>query len=226
MATLPPDNLPLPNDANHRHFGLGQTEVELTLPAVRYEWQRPGDLLHLDVKKLARFRDPGRRIHGDRQRTGRGVGWEFVHIAIDDCSRVAYVEVLGNERGLTTVSFLRRALAWFKRRGVMVRRILSDNGPNYKSKVFARCCRWHKIRHLRTRPYTPRTNGKAERFIQTMLRLWAYGLPYHSSDERAAALAPWLIWYNRQRPHGSLHDRSPVETLKALRRDNLVGDHS
>ena len=197
--------------------GLSRAKsLELTLPAVRYEWQRPGDLLHLDVKKLARFRDPGHRIHGDRQRTGRGVGWEFVHIAIDDCSRVAYVEVLGNERGLTTVSFLRRALAWFKRRGVMVRRILSDNGPNYKSKVFARCCRWHKIRHLRTRPYRPCTNGKAERFIQTLLREWAYAVPYQNATRRKRALPAWLSHYNQARPHGSLGGRPPFSRLGVL----------
>jgi len=165
--------------------GLSRVQsLELPVTIRRYEWKRPGDLLHLDVKKLGRFWRPGHRVHGDRQKASPGAGWEFVHVAIDDRSRVAYVEILGNERGPTTVAFLRRAIAWYKSLGIRIRRILSDNGSNYISKVFARCCQWHKIRHMRTRPYRPCTNGKAERFIQTLIREWAYAVPYRSSTAR------------------------------------------
>ena len=184
-------------------------------PVVRYEHQRPGDLLHLDVKKLGRFRRPGHRIHGDRQRCSPDVGWEFVHIAIDDYSRVAYVEVLPNELGITTAAFLQRALAWFRRRGIRVRRILSDNGSPYVSKVFRADCAAQHVRHLRTRPYRPQTNGKAERFIQTLLREWAYAMPYRNSSLRIRALRSWLRYYNRERPHGSLGARSPLSRLEA-----------
>lgn len=182
-------------------------------PVVRYEWQRPGDLLHLDVKKLGRFRRPGHRVHGDRLRCSPDVGWEYVHVAIDDYSRVAYVEVLPNELGITTAAFLQRALAWFKRQGIRVHRILSDNGSPYVSKVFrARCADVH-VRHLRTRPHRPQTNGKAERFIQTLLREWAYVRPYPTSGRRRGALPGWLHRYNFRRPHGSLHGLPPISRL-------------
>jgi transposase InsO family protein len=194
--------------------GLSRAKsLELPVTPQRYEWKRPGDLLHLDVKKLGRFRRPGHRVHGDRQKCSKGAGWEFVHVAVDDASRVAYVEVLGNERGQTTVAFLRRAIAWFKRLGVRIRRILSDNGPNYRSDVFARCCRWHKVRHMRTKPYRPCTNGKAERFIQTMIREWAYAVPFRSSTARKKALPAWLCHYNQERPHGSLDGLPPISRL-------------
>jgi len=197
-----------------KQAGLSRVKsLELPVPVQRYEWKRPGDLLHLDVKKLARFHRPGHRIHGDRSLQSRGQGWEFVHVAIDDRSRVAYVEILGNERGQTTVAFLRRAIAWFKKLGIRIRRILSDNGPNYKSHVFASCCRWHKIRHRRTRFYRPCTNGKAERFIQTLIREWAYAVPYRSSTARRKALPQWLYHYNRERPHGSLDGLPPISRL-------------
>jgi len=195
----------------------------------RYERARAGELVHVDTKKLGRFYQPGHRVTGDRRDTRlRGVkGWEFLHVAIDDRTRLAYAELLIDEKGPTCAGFLQRAAAFFARHGIRrIERVMSDNGSGYISAEFRLAVAALAARHLRTRPYTPRTNGKAERFIQTMLRLWAYVRPYHSSDERAAALAPWLVWYNRQRPHGSLHDRSPVETLKDLRRDNLVGDHS
>jgi transposase InsO family protein len=195
----------------------------------RYERARPGELVHVDTKKLGRFYQPGHRVTGDRSDTRlRGVkGWEFLHVAIDDRTRLAYAELLTDEKGATCAGFLQRAAAFFARHGIRrIERVMSDNGAGYISADFRMAVAALAARHLRTRPYTPRTNGKAERFIQTMLRLWAYVRPYHSSDERAAALAPWLVWYNRQRPHGSLHDRSPVETLMTLRRDNLVGDHS
>jgi transposase InsO family protein len=210
--------------------GLGKLHaLEPPVASHRYERTRPGELVHVDTKKLGRFYQPGHRVTGDRSDTRlRGVkGWEFLHVAIDDRTRLAYAELLSDEKGATCAGFLQRAAAFFARHGIpRIERVMSDNGSPYISADFRQAVAALGARHLRTRPYTPRTNGKAERFIQTMLRLWAYVRPYTSSDERAAALAPWLIWYNRQRPHGSLHDRSPVETLKDLRRDNLVGDHT
>lgn len=182
-------------------------------PVVRYEWQRPGDLVHLDVKKLGKFRHPGHRIHGDRSWSSPRSGWEYVHVAIDDYSRVAYVEVLPNELGVTTALFLQRALGWFRSQGIRVRRILSDNGSGYISQVFRVRCAAEQVRHLRTRPYRPQTNGKAERFIQTLLREWAYVRPYPTSGRRRAALPAWLSRYNFRRPHGSLHGQPPFSRL-------------
>jgi transposase InsO family protein len=210
--------------------GLGKlSALEPPVPDNRYERSRPGELVHVDIKKLGRFYQPGHRVTGDRSdKRLRGVkGWEFLHVAIDDRTRLAYAELLVDEKGTTCAGFLQRAAAFFSRHGIRrIERVMSDNGSGYISADFREAVAVLRARHVRTRPYTPRTNGKAERFIQTLLRLWAYLRPYNSSDERAAALAPWLIWYNRQRPHGSLQDRSPVETLKDLRRDNLMGDHS
>jgi transposase InsO family protein len=210
--------------------GLGKlSALEPPVPENRYERTRPGELVHVDTKKLGRFYMPGHRVTGDRSVAGiRGNnGWEFLHIAIDDRTRLAYAELLPDERGLTAAGFLRRAASFFSRHGIRrIERVMSDNGSPYMSEDFRAAIAELKAKHMRTRPYTPRTNGKAERFIQTMLRLWAYVRPYNSSDERALALAPWLRWYNRQRPHGSLGDKSPVETLKQLRRNNVLGDHS
>lgn len=182
-------------------------------PVVRYEWKRPGDMIHLDVKKLGRIERVGHRIHGDRTTRVRGAGWEFVHVCIDDATRLAYVEVLADEKGVTTVGFLRRATAWFAERGIKVRRVMTDNGSNYVSKVFASACRRLHQRHIRTRPYTPRTNGKAERFIQTLLREWAYAQPYDHSTRRTAALVLYLRYYNQHRPHGSLNSLPPISRL-------------
>lgn len=187
--------------------------LEPAAPVVRYEWSRPGDLLHLDVKKLGKIGRVGHRIHGDRTTRVRGIGWEYVHVAIDDYSRVAYVEVLPNELGVTTALFLRRALGWFRSQGIRVRRILSDNGSGYVSKLFRARCACERVRHLRTRPYRPQTNGKAERFIQTLLREWAYVRPYPTSSRRRAGLPPWLDRYNLRRPHGSLHGQPPFSRL-------------
>jgi transposase InsO family protein len=210
--------------------GLGKlSALEPPVPDNRYERSRPGELVHVDTKKLGRFYRPGHRVTGDRAVAGiRGNnGWEFLHVAIDDRTRLAYAELLNDEKGVSCAAFLRRAAAFFSRYGIRrIERVMSDNGGPYRSTDFRAAVDELDAKHLRTRPYTPRTNGKAERLIQTMLRLWAYVRPYNSSDERAVALAPWLVWYNRQRPHGSLQDRSPVETLKDLRRDNLVGDHN
>jgi len=210
--------------------GLGKLSVlEPPVPDNRYERSRPGELVHVDTKKLGRFYRPGHRVTGNRAVAGlRGNnGWEFLHIAIDDRTRLAYAELLADEKGATSAGFLRRVAAFFSRHGIRrIERVMSDNGSPYISEDFRGAVAALDAKHVRTRPYTPRTNGKAERFIQTLLRLWAYVRPYNSSDERALALAPWLRWYNRQRPHGSLQDKSPVETLRQLRRDNLVGDHS
>ena len=175
----------------------------------RYEWPHAGDLLHLDIKPLGRIRGLGHRIHGDRAQRARGVGYEYVHVAIDDATRVAYVEVRRSQRRRACAAFLQNAVRWFRRRGVAIRRVLTDNGSGYRSRRFAGACRtWH-LRHKFTRPYTPRTNGKAERFIQTLLREWAYRRPFLSSARRTAALTPYLRYYNHQRPHASLGRRSP-----------------
>jgi transposase InsO family protein len=182
-------------------------------PVVRYEWKRPGEMIHLDVKKLAKVRGVGHRITGVRGYSNRGIGWEFVHVCIDDCTRLAYVEVLADEKGPTAAGFLRRALAWYRERGIKVRRVMTDNGSCYVSRIFAGACR--RLKHIRTRPYTPRTNGKAERFIQTLQREWAYAQPYPSSKVRTAALRPWLRYYNEHRPHGSLDSAPPISRLRS-----------
>jgi len=184
-------------------------------PVQRYQREHPGELLHLDVKKLGRIAGlVGHRITGDRGRRVEGAGWEYVHVAIDDATRLAYVEVLRDERGTTSVRFLRRAFAWFGRLGVRVERILTDNGSGYRSRRFAAACAAMSVRHKRTRPYRPCTNGKAERFIQTLLREWAYVMPYRNSSLRIRALRPWLRYYNRERPHGSLRGHPPFSRLK------------
>lgn len=184
-------------------------------PPNRYERRRPGELVHLDVKKLARFRRPGHRVTGRVAGHKAQIwhGWEFVHVAVDDYSRAAYVEVLSDERALSCAGFLDRATAWFAARGVRIERILTDNAPGYYSKVFAATCAQRQIRHLRTRPYRPRTNGKAERFIQTLLRDWAYAITYRSSQQRNLALGPWIDYYNNRRPHGSLSKKAPATRL-------------
>jgi len=179
-------------------------------PVRRYEHTAPGDLIHLDIKKLGRIRGIGHRITGDRRDRFRGAGWEYVHVAIDDFSRFAYVEVLANEQGDTTAGFFRRALIFFRRHRIQVQRVLTDNGSAYRSHVFVELCQARSITPKRTRPYRPCTNGKAERFIQTLLREWAYKRPYRSSRERSAMLARWLDRYNHRRPHGSLGGQSPI----------------
>jgi transposase InsO family protein len=180
--------------------GLGQ----------RYEHAAVGGMVHLDIKKLGRIAYLGHRVTGDRRRRRHGVGWEFVHVAVDDRSRVAYVELLADERTETARAFVRRALAWFRARGVRVRRILTDNGSCYRSTGFRATCRALRLAHQRTRPYTPRTNGKAERFIQTLLREWAYARPYYTSADRCRTLPGWLEHYNRARPHASIGGHPPM----------------
>lgn len=182
-------------------------------PVRRYEKERPGEMVHLDTKKLGRIGRIGHRITGDRRSRVRGIGWEFVHVAIDDYSRSSYVEVLPDERAPTTVGFLDRAVAWFAQKGVRVETLLTDNGGNYRSKVFAAACNAAAMRHRRTRPYRPRTNGKAERFIQTLLRDWAYKRPYTTSYQRTKRLETFVRYYNQQRPHASLNRHPPASRL-------------
>ena len=199
-----------------RRNGLGRLRALDPKPeVVRYERSSPGDLLHLDTKKLCRIKGVGHRIHGDRRRMSRGVGWEYAHIAIDDHTRLSYVEVLPDETGATTADFLARALCYFERLGVTVRQLMTDNGPGYKSSLFEAVCIEKTIRHLWTKPYTPRTNGKAERLVQTLLREWAYCRAYHSSKQRSRFLRPYLEHYNRRRPHAGIGGNVPMDRLRA-----------
>jgi transposase InsO family protein len=208
-----------------QRLGLARlSALEPPRAVLRYEWAHPGQLVHVDIKKLARIHRVGHRITGQRRGQVRGAGWEFVHVCVDDCSRVAYSEVLPDERGVTTAAFLRRAVAWFQRRGVQVQRVLTDNGTGYRAHRFARACRRLHVGHRRTRPYTPRTNGKAERFIQTLLREWAYGQPYPSSTLRTASLGRWLHYYNWHRRHSSLDHQPPLS--RVLGADNLLRAHN
>jgi transposase InsO family protein len=192
-------------------------------PVQRYEHARAGELLHLDVKKLGRIGRVGHRITGDRRARVRGIGWEYVHVAVDDASRLAYAEVLPDERGSTVTAFLWRALAWYRRHGIRVRRVMTDNAFAYLGHAFTALCELRGLRHLRIRPYTPRTNGKAERFIQTLLREWAYVRAYGSSRARHAVLPRWLHYYNWHRRHASLDGRPPIS--RVLAGDNLVRLH-
>ena len=201
-----------------RRLGLNRLKaIDPPVPVLRYQRARPGELLHLDTKKLGRIAGLGHRITG--RRTGainrhHGIGWECLHVCIDDACRLAYSEVLPDERKETATGFLERALAWFARHGVAVERVMTDNGNCYRSKIFRQACARHGLRHLRTRPYTPRTNGKAERFIQTSLREWAYARPYLSSQQRSAALTTWLDQYNTARPHTALGSCPPAARLR------------
>jgi transposase InsO family protein len=176
---------------------------------MRYERQRPGELVHLDIKPLARILRIGHRIHGHRRGRIKGGGYEYAHVAVDDHSRAAYVEVLPDQRAATTIGFLRRTLRWFARHGIRVTSVLTDNGSAYRSHRFARVARAAAVRLTRSRPYRPQTNGKAERFIQTLIRGWAYAIPYASSWRRTQALRPWLRYYNTERPHAALHYQPP-----------------
>ncbi|GAA1699869.1 IS481 family transposase [Microcella alkalica] len=185
-------------------------------PANRYCRRHAGELIHLDIKTLGRFRRPGKRALGQgADRRSAGAGWEAVHVAVDDATRLAYVEVLADQTAATTVGFLRRAIAWFAARGVTVQEVMTDNGSAYVSRLWAATCAEVGLVHIRTRPYRPRTNGKAERFIQTLLREWAYAATYRDSEHRRAVLPEWVRYYNTQRPHGSLGHRSPITALAA-----------
>ena len=184
---------------------------------IRYEKDRPGELLHLDTKKLGQIRGVGHRIHGNRRRRQRGIGWEFAHVCIDDHSRWAFAEMLIDERGTTAADFLRRCVRALRKRGVRVEAVLTDNGSCFVSRAFNEACQELGIRHRYTRPYTPRTNGKAERFIQTMLREWAYARPYRTSNQRTKALPKWLREYNEKRPHGALGYHAPISRIRRPR---------
>ena len=182
-------------------------------PIRRYEWQRPGELVHVDIKKLGRFSRAGHRVTGHRHTPSAGGGWEYAHVAVDDCSRFSYVEVLPDQKRYTATRFWLRAVREFQRQGIRVERVLTDNGGAYRSRPFRKACRWLGISTKRTRPYRPQTNGKAERFIQTLIRKWAYAVPYATSEQRRAALPAWLRFYNEERPHASLQKRPPLSKL-------------
>ena len=213
--------------------GLGKlSRLEPPEPPNRYERRHPGELIHVDVKKLGVITGVGHRISGKRdsqnatrkaRRRGAPKGWEFVHVCVDDATRLAYVEVLADEKATTAVGFLRRAVAFYARHGITVERVMSDNGACYRSTIHAFACRSMGLRHLRTRPYRPRTNGKAERFIRTLLAGWAYGAIYGSSAERTAALDGWLWTYNHRRPHGALSHKPPITRLHGL--NNVPGSY-
>ena len=196
-----------------RH-GLSRLKsLEPKEPIRRYQREHPGELIHIDIKKLGRIGRVGHRIHGDYSKKVRGIGWEFVHVAIDDASRLSS-EVLPNERSPSSTGFLRRSVAWFRSRGVRVQSVMSDNGSCYVSRRFKSTCQTLKLRHLRTRPYHPQTNGKAERFIQTLLREWAYKRPYSTSAQRTDRLPRYLNYYNLRRPHASLNKHTPAQRLR------------
>ena len=210
-----------------KRLGLNKlSALEPAAPARRYERQRPGELIHIDIKKLGKFNRVGHRITGDRtgQSNSRGVGWEFVHVAIDDASRIAFSRIMKSERKTCAIAFLKAAVAYYKSLGISVERVMTDNGSCYRAGSFRRACKRLGLRHIYTRPYTPRTNGKAERFIQTALREWAYARAYDTSRQRAADLPVWLHRYNWHRPHGSIGYKPPVSRLD-LTEDNLLRLH-
>jgi transposase InsO family protein len=205
-----------------RRLGLGRlTALDPRPPIVRYERAAPGELIHLDIKTLGKIDGVGHRVTGQHagHHRARGIGYEHLHVAIDDASRLAYTEILPSLGQEDATGFLERALAWYARLGVKVERVMTDNGSAYRSKLFAAALRKAGARHVRTRPYTPRTNGKAERFIQTSLREWAYARPYTSSQQRSAAIQPWIDRYNLTRPHSGIGHLSPWQRL-----NNLLGN--
>jgi transposase InsO family protein len=211
-----------------RRLGLNRlSALKPAEPVRRYERAAPGEIIHIDIKKLGKFNRIGHRITGDRtgQSNTRGVGWEYVHLAIDDHSRVAYSEILPDEKRASCLRFLFNALRFFRSLGVNVQRVMTDNGVSFRSFRYAKALRLLRIKHLRTRPYTPRTNGKAERFVQTSLREWAYARAYETSNDRAAELPVWLHRYNWHRPHGGLGSKPPISRL-ALTKDNLLRLHN
>jgi transposase InsO family protein len=210
-----------------RRLGLNRMrDLEPAEPVRRYEREHPGDMIHLDIKKLGRFDRVGHRITGDRtgQSNSRGVGWEYVHVCIDDNSRVAFSQILPDEKAISAVAFLSAAVAYYKSLGVTVTRVMTDNGSCYKAFDFRDACIGLGLKHVRTKPYTPKTNGKAERFIQTALREWAYAQAYPTSDRRGEELPIWLHRYNWHRPHGGIKSKTPISRL-ALTEDNLLRLH-
>jgi len=209
-------------------LGLAKlSALEPAEPPRRYEREKPGEMIHLDIKKLGKFNHIGHRITGDRtgQSRSRGVGWEYVHVCIDDASRVAFSKIRKSERGRCAVAFLKAAVAYYKSLGVTVLRVMTDNGSCYRSHAFARACRRLELKHIRTKPYTPRTNGKAERFIQTSLREWAYARAYLNSRQRARELPFFMHRYNWHRPHASIGGKPPISRID-LTKDNLLRLHT
>ena len=215
-----------------KRAGLGRLpRLEPTEPERRYERKRAGELVHVDVKKLGRIARPGHRVTGSRaargyHRRAYEQGWDYVHVCVDDATRIAYAEVLKDEHPETAIGFLRRAVRYLASLGIEVERLMTDNGNPYRSTAHALACRALSIRHIRTRPYTPRTNGKAERFIKTMVDGWAYDAVYGSSRERTAALPAWLDRYNRKRSHRSIGRMPPMARLAQLNANNVVGAHT
>ena len=211
-----------------RRSGLSKlSALEPAEPIRRYEREHPGELIHLDIKKLGRIGSVGHRITG--RQTGvvnrhLGIGWEYVHVCIDDASRVAFVEVMADQRKESAVTFLKAAVAYYAKLGIRIERVMTDNGSCYRSKAFRSACKRLDLRQIFTKPYTPKTNGKAERFIQTTLREWAYARAYQNSDRRTAELVYWLHRYNWHRPHGSLKAKTPISRL-GLAEDNLLRLH-
>jgi len=210
-----------------RRLGLNKlSALEPAQPVRRYERERPGELIHIDIKKLGRFAAQGHRVTGDRQAgRSRGAGWEYVHVCIDDASRIAFSQIHPDQKKHSAITFLTAALAYYASLGVKVARVMTDNGSCYVSKAFAKTCRKLGLKHIRTRPFTPKTNGKAERFIQSALREWAYAKAYPSSDHRAAELTTWLHRYNWHRPHGGIKSQTPISRL-GLAQDNLLKLHT
>ena len=210
-----------------RRLGLSRMrDLEPAEPVRRYEREQPGELIHIDIKKLGRFVRPGHRITHDRQKgESRGAGHEFVHVAIDDASRLAFSQIRRDQKKESAIAFLKEAVTYYRGLGMKVIGIMTDNGSCYRAKAFARACRKLGLRHIFTRPYRPQTNGKAERFIQTVLREWAYARAYDTSDQRAKNLPIWLHHYNWHRPHGSLQAKPPISRL-GLPKDDLLRFHS
>jgi transposase InsO family protein len=211
-----------------RRLGLNRlSALEPAEPVRRYERDRPGEMIHIDIKKLGRFNRVGHRITGDRSgpNKSRGVGWEYLHVAIDDHSRIAFAKVMANERKRCATAFLNEAVAYYAKLGVKVERVMTDNGSCYKAFAFHRACKRLGLKHIRTKPYTPKTNGKAERFIQTSLREWAYAQAYPNSRERKAELPIWLHRYNWHRPHTGIDDKIPISRL-GLTGNNVLRLHS
>jgi transposase InsO family protein len=209
-----------------QRLGLNRiSALEPAPPVRRYEREKPGELIHIDIKKLGRFARAGHRATGQRQGCrNEGAGWEFVHVAIDDHSRLAFARIMASEKKRSATAFLKAALAYYESLGLKVERVMTDNGSCYKSFAFRRACKRLGLRHIRTRPYTPKTNGKAERFIQTSLREWAYARAYRHSQERRAQLPHWLHRYNWHRPHAGIDDKTPISRL-GLPQDNLLRLH-
>lgn len=200
--------------------------LEPRKPRPRYEREKPGEIIHIDIKKLGRFSQPGHRVTGTPQAgRSRGAGWEYVHIAIDDHSRVAYSDIFPNQKKESAVAHLEAAVAYYKSLGVDVQRVMTDNGSCYRSKTFRKACKRLGIKHIFTKPYTPQTNGKAERFVQTTIREWAYATEYHTSEQRKDDLPDWLHSYNWHRPHASLGKKPPISRL-GLTENNLMRLHT